>query len=142
MKPTPPEAPAGAPSSDANSPPSSVAEWMANHAAPLPAAPEYNGGPAPLAAPAPLYDAQEYLDSAERALPLTDERVLCNACVHGWIMAEVAPTKNLKPDGTEFHRYKGFCTFGGRTMSLQDMRPTLCNRYQPAAAPASPEEAP
>lgn len=115
-----------------------VDEWMeANRGPQTPeGAPQrlgpapYDGGPAPLSAPMPMYDAQEYLDSTERALPFQDPRVLCSRCRHGWIMGEVAPTRNKKADGSDFLRFKGICTFGGGRMSLQDIRPIQCNRFE------------
>lgn len=124
-----------------------VDNWMAAHHAPAGHADQaYGGGPQLQAPPQAAFDGQEYLDSTERVLPLTDPRVLCTRCRHGWIMAEPAPTKNLKPDGTEFKRYKGTCCYGGGRMSLQEMRPTECNRFEldpraPVSVEASPQEA-
>lgn len=113
-----------------------VTNWLDQNAGPVSAEDAglafdgNGGGPQPLMPPGAQYEIQEYLDSAERALPLNDARVLCTGCVFGWIMAEVAPTKNKKPDGSDFLRFKGFCTYGGGRMSLGDIRPVQCNRYR------------
>lgn len=74
-----------------------------------------------------LPTAQGFMTEGEPQLGLTDEAVLCNKCVHGWLIAEPARVKGERADGTKLEQYTGFCLRSSH--SLDAYRPTKCTQF-------------
>ena len=68
-------------------------------------------------------------------LPLTAPEVLCNKCVHGFIVKSRAPVQNKKPDGSSYKFVYGQCLYVSPPMSLDDLRVEECSMYTPSAEP-------
>lgn len=55
---------------------------------------------------------------------------LCESCVFYWGLKNLAPVKNLKPDGTPFTQREDFCIFKDKLFSLSDRMVHTCTRYE------------
>lgn len=71
---------------------------------------------------------------------LTDPNVLCNRCVHGFIVQSPAAVANRKPDGSVYRITYGQCLRTVPPMSLDDLRPEVCNQFVAIAGTTAHKE--
>lgn len=55
---------------------------------------------------------------------------LCLNCKNYWNLTTLAPVKNVKPDGSPFHRIEEYCIFSDKLFTLSERSVVSCTRFK------------
>ena len=55
---------------------------------------------------------------------------LCLNCKNYWNLTTLAPVKNVKPDGSPFHRIEEYCIFADKLFTLSERSVLSCTRFK------------
>lgn len=55
---------------------------------------------------------------------------LCLYCKNYWNLTTLAPVKNVKPDGSPFHRIEEYCIFADKLFTLSERSVVSCTRFK------------